>query len=396
MGRPEAATRRSRFAAAGWHAAGFAALAACGCGSGASDAPFVATARAGDAGTDTLAADHDAGAEHAASGGSDTPSSTGARTPAWAKSACEDLDPTRVYMLGLEPLGVVDLDHPARPCVAAPDTQHMVIDPVARNIVYVDPAYPEFGVRRLVADPFTWDPNLPEPMWPAWNGAFENDGVLNDPVVKTPGCKDGQVGSFLWPPEGGDMLYTCSSAGTARWYRGAETTPLQPVEAFYVALAPDGHRLGRWINSSAVFDTDGSMVELTGEPITIDPDDVVRWGGDAFWLARWDTVDGKLRFVRWEITLDGLASIAARYTDVDERFVAGGYYGRMKFAANGDLYSIGRDLDALPDDVGVVLRIPPAPDPVEVVYRDDSPLADDPFFVGHELPGPGAYLVTGP
>lgn len=394
MGTPRDISCRSRFAAPAWLAA--AALATPGCGGGGSDATFVATKTNGDAGdttttTTTAAADND-GPTRPASGGSGAGRPTGSRSPSWAKSACENLDPARVYMLGLEPLGVIRLDAPTRPCVAAPDTEHMVVDPVARNIVYVDPTYPEFGVRRLVADPFTWELDLPDPMWPAWNGAFENDGVLNDPVVKTPGCKGALVGAFLWPPNAGEMVYACSSAGMTRWYRGTETLPLEPVDAFYVALAPDGHRLGRWINTSAVFDASGAMVELSGEPITIDGDDVVRWGGDVFWLVRAESGDGVVRFVRWEITLDGVARIAARYTEVDDRFNP----GRVKLAGNGDLYAVGRDAKSVPNDVGIVLRIPLVPDPVEVVYRDDGPDADDPFFVGHALPGPGAYLVTGP
>lgn len=371
------------------HFAALAALVASGCAGDGSNGTFVATQHERDAGGSSSTAEHDAGAGGSVTGGSGATGTT--TSPSWAKNACKDLDPARVYMLGLDPVALIDLDAPTRPCVAAPDTKQIVVDPVTRTFVYLDPAYSEFGVRRLVADPFTRDGDLPDLMWPAWNGAFENDGVLNDIVVKTPGCKGGLVGNFLWPPGKGDMIYTCASGGMTHWYRGAETAALNPVEAFYVALAPDGHRLGRWINTSAVFDADGAMVELTGDPITIDPDDVVRWSGKVFWLVRAESENGFVQFVRWEITLDGVATIADHYDAVEEQFNP----GRVKLAGNGDLFAVGRDPERA-GDLGVVLRIPLAPDPYEVVYFEASSEADDPFFVGQELPGPGAYLVTGP
>lgn len=289
-------------------------------------------------------------------------------------------------MLGLDPVALVDPEEPTLPCVAAPDSDRMFVEPVSRRFLYVVPSESELGVRELVADPVEWDPNLAEPTWPS-----HLDGRANDPVVATPGCSDGVLGTFLIPPGGGELVYSCFAGGMGRWYRGAEETPLEPVEAFYIALGRDGYRLGRHINTSAMFDQDGNVIPLTGEPITIDGDDVARSYGEGFWLVRADAADGVLRFVRWEITLDGVATVATRYTAVDERYVP----GHWRIAANGDLYAIARDPESYPERIGLVLRIPPEPDPIEVVYREDGPSADDPYFVRQES-ARTAYLVTGP
>lgn len=372
-------------------------VAACG---GGTKPTFVASGRSDDGGSGSGgatggAADGDAGTDDGAGTGATGGGPPGAQP--WAATACEDLDPSRVYLLGFArfatvPTGLVRLDRPAEPCVAVPDSERMIVDPVGRDVVYLDPAYSDLGVRRLVADPFDFDSNLPDPIWPIWNGALEPRGVDNDPVVPTPGCEGGLLGEILLPPEGGELVYSCSRDAMSRWYRGDETSPLDPPEAFYVALGPEGLRLGRWINTSAVFDADGAMTELTGEPITIDGDDVVRWNGNSFWLVRADTDGESVRFARWEITPSGAASIAAHYTAVPEGFSP----GRAKLAEDGDLYAVGIDPEALPDDVGVVLRIPVEPDPFEIVYREDGPDAEDPFFIGHQNPGVRAYLVTGP